>query len=100
MLHIEGTKEQGNEKVEKGKKNKQKLKWRSKTSHGAGPDFKGDNARFAGAAVSEELSFIRCVAPSNPGVQPLRRLESLLFAEYYRFVSELCSGWRITIPLD
>ena len=72
MLHIEGTKVQGNEKVEKGKKNKEKLKWRSKNSNGANPDFRGDHVFFAGNATSEELSFIRC-GLSIPGLQSFKR---------------------------
>ena len=61
MLHIEKTKSQHHGHVEKGKKNKEKLKWRSKTSKGTDPDFKGERAHFKSSKATEELSFVRCV---------------------------------------
>ena len=45
--------------VQRGKKNTEKLKWRSKNGHGNNPDFKGSWVHFGRAEAIAELSFVR-----------------------------------------
>ena len=59
ILHIEKNKVKEHDHVEKGKKNKEKLKWRSKHSKGADPDFRGERVQYASTKATEELSFVR-----------------------------------------
>ena len=59
MLHIEKGKAHEHEHVEKGKKNKEKLKWRSKLARGDNPDFHGECVDFDSIQATEALSFIR-----------------------------------------